>query len=91
MLLYIAEKPSTMLLVNQTVEEVMSREFKVHQSSRGALDLNCPVCGKPMRITKVGYGCSGYPDCRFFIGESAHKKLTETGKGSCEQRENRTD
>ena len=91
MLLYIAEKPSTMLLVNQTVEEVMSREFKVHQSSRGALDLNCPVCGKPMRITKVGYGCSGYPDCRFFIGEIAHNKLTETGNGSCDQRENRTD
>lgn len=65
--------------VNQTVEEVMSRKFEVRQSSQGkaALDVNCPVCGKPMRTTKFGYGCSGYPSCRFLIGEVAHKKLTE--------------
>lgn len=65
--------------VNQTVEEVMSRPFEVrqHPGRSSVLNFNCPVCGKPMRTTKFGYGCTGYPNCRFLIGEVAHKKLTE--------------
>ena len=57
----------------------MSRQFEVrqHPSKSSTLDFNCPVCGKPMRTTKLGYGCTGYPNCRFLIGEVAHKKLTE--------------
>ena len=30
-----------------------------------------------MRKTKFGYGCTGYPECKFLIGEVAHKKLTD--------------
>ena len=39
---------------------------------------NCPLCGKPVRKTKFGYGCSGYKDgCKFNIGEIAGKKISE--------------
>ena len=43
----------------------------------------CPICGKPMRKNKIGYGCSGYSKdgngCSFIIySEIAGKKLTES-------------
>ena len=44
--------------VNQTVEEVMNREFEIHQKEVSGF--TCPVCGKPLRITRFGYGCTGY-------------------------------
>lgn len=45
----------------------------------GAISAKCPVCGKPMRKLKWGYGCSGYADgCRFSIGTICGKTLTET-------------
>ena len=38
----------------------------------------CPLCKKPVRKTKFGYGCSGYKDgCKFSIGQIAGKSLTE--------------
>lgn len=61
--------------VDQTVDEVMNREFEVHEKK--ASGLTCPLCGKPLRKTKFGYGCTGYPECKFLIGEVAHKKLTD--------------
>ena len=53
----------------------MNREFEVHEKK--ASGLTCPLCGKPLRKTKFGYGCTGYPECKFLIGEVAHKKLTD--------------
>ena len=61
--------------VDQTVDEVMNREFEVHEKK--ASSLTCPLCKKPLRKTKFGYGCTGYPECKFLIGEVAHKKLTD--------------
>lgn len=38
----------------------------------------CPVCGKPVLEFPKGYGCSGYPDCKFSIPKMiAGKTLTE--------------
>lgn len=45
--------------------------------------VNCPSCGKPLIISKYGYGCSSYkskedPGCGFFIGaEISGYKMTE--------------
>lgn len=46
-------------------------------------EMFCPLCKKPMRKTKSGYGCSGYSKdgdgCKFFIAsEIAGKKITES-------------
>lgn len=47
-------------------------------SSANVLKCVCPVCGKPMRKLKWGYGCSGYTDgCKFSIGTICGKTLTE--------------
>lgn len=43
-----------------------------------SLGVNCPVCGKPMSVTKWGYGCSGWKDgCKFGIGTLCQKRITE--------------
>ena len=41
------------------------------------IDAPCPACGKPIRKHPWGYGCSGYPGCRFSIGKVCGKMLTE--------------
>lgn len=42
------------------------------------LGVDCPVCGKPMTVTKWGYGCSGWRDgCKFAVGAICQKKITE--------------
>lgn len=42
------------------------------------LGVNCPVCGKPMTVTKWGYGCSAWKDgCKFAIGTLCQKRITE--------------
>lgn len=37
------------------------------KNSKDLLDYECPLCGKKLRKTKLGYGCSGYPDCQFML------------------------
>ena len=50
--------------------------FKLPQSED--LDFNCPECGSPMRKTRMGFGCSGYPDCKFIIWDTiAGKTITK--------------
>lgn len=39
-------------------------------------NLLCPNCGKPLRELSWGYGCTGYPDCHFSIGQVCGHKLT---------------
>lgn len=42
------------------------------------LGVDCPVCGKPMIITKWGYGCSAWRDgCKFSVGTICQKRITE--------------
>ncbi|MBR3043987.1 MAG: topoisomerase C-terminal repeat-containing protein [Oscillospiraceae bacterium] len=46
-------------------------------------DLNCPICGKPIRPVSFGYSCTGYSKdgtgCQFKIGrEICGKKITDT-------------
>ena len=64
--------------VNESVREVMDSSFDQFNDTENTSKLPCPFCGKPLRKTSFGYGCSGYPDCRFSIGEIAHKRLTES-------------
>ena len=40
-------------------------------------ELTCPDCGKPMRKMDWGYGCSGYPDCRFSVFKTIAGKQLE--------------
>lgn len=37
------------------------------KNSKDLLDYECSLCGKKLRKTKLGYGCSGYPDCQFML------------------------
>lgn len=37
------------------------------KNSKDLLDYECPLCGEKLRKTKLGYGCSGYPDCQFML------------------------
>lgn len=37
------------------------------KNSKDLLPYECPLCGKKMRKTKLGYGCSGYPECQFML------------------------
>ena len=37
------------------------------KNSKDLLDYECPLCGKKLWKTKLGYGCSGYPDCQFML------------------------
>ena len=67
--------------VRETLQEVKEKELvplngSSHSQNQSLVDFNCPVCKKTMRKIKTGYGCSGYPDCHFFIGEIAHKELS---------------
>lgn len=57
--------------------------IKFDFQSEAEKSMVCPICGKPMRKTKVGYGCSGYSKdgsgCSFIVYyEIAGKKLTES-------------
>ena len=49
--------------------------------SDGASSLVCPKCGKNLRKMSWGWGCSGYPQCRFVIGQFGGKTLTEKQVG----------
>jgi len=49
----------------------------------------CPICGKSVHENKMAYGCSGYPDCKFYVwkeickakvSEAAIKQLLSKGK-----------
>lgn len=42
------------------------------------LDVNCPVCGKPIKKRGDWYSCSGYPDCKFGIGKICGKVLSKS-------------
>lgn len=50
-----------------------TREFEV-QRSQDTLDIECPICGKPMRKLPWGWACSGYTgkdeptSCKFALG-----------------------
>ncbi len=53
--------------------------FELHSADE--TDMLCPICGKPIRKTKFGYGCTGYSKdgngCNFSVfSEIAGKKLT---------------
>ena len=37
----------------------------------------CIKCGRPLKPTKFGYGCSGYPDCKWGIGDCLGVKLDD--------------
>ena len=71
---YHAVKNQVYSYVRVVVQEVTNMEYQQYENKA---DIKCPLCGKAMRKLKFGYGCSGYPDCNFVIGEIAHKKLSE--------------
>ena len=67
--------------VHYTMQEIKEKDIvpvkDSHSQNRNVMDFHCPLCKHPMIKTKKGYGCSRYPECGFFIGEIAHKKLSQ--------------
>lgn len=58
-------------------------KIKFDFQSEAEKQMFCPICGKQMRKTKNGYGCSGYSKddsgCSFYVyREIAGKKLTDS-------------
>ncbi len=58
-------------------------KIKFDFQSEAEKEMFCPICKKPMRKTKIGYGCSGYSKdgsgCSFTVNsEISGKKLTES-------------
>ena len=45
--------------VNESVREVMDSSFDQFNDTENTTKLPCPFCGKPLRKTSFGYGCSG--------------------------------
>ncbi|MCF0151089.1 MAG: hypothetical protein HUJ80_06750, partial [Firmicutes bacterium] len=35
----------------------------------------CPRCGKPVMESRLGFSCTGFPDCRFTIWKNSKQKL----------------
>lgn len=71
--------------ITETMQEwyaAIAQSAEQHFVSETDQNMICPMCKKPMRKTKSGYGCSGYSKdgdgCKFFIhNEIAGKKLSE--------------
>lgn len=60
--------------LNSALQEVEHIEFTSSKKQIGI----CPVCGKPVVTIPKGYGCSGYPNCKFSVfGEIAGRKMSE--------------
>ena len=73
--------------LGQLLDDVKTAQIEKAPSAKGTMDFNCPVCGKPMRDTGKGFGCSGYPECKFFIGTICGKKITASqAKALCSKR-----
>lgn len=73
---------SVQLAINE-IDSVFQKKDEVVINSERAEELtsigSCPLCGKPIKKIKAGYGCSGYKDgCRFAIfSPIAGKKITD--------------
>lgn len=66
--------------VNTSLRELDQKDFSsIRENDKTLLEgINCPVCGKPMRMLQFGHACSGYPNCRFSVPRTfLSKKLTD--------------
>lgn len=70
--------------IKESAGEDISKGLEHYRApaAKKELDIMCPKCGKPMRKSDKGYGCTGYKkddpnSCRFFVGKIQNKMLTE--------------